>query len=127
MVKEHILGLKETGMKEDGRMANFMVKRALSCLDESGEKFEYQGGFRKGRYHGQGTFTGPGGVKYVGNWKNGGKNGQGIYTYANGDKYVGNWKDDNFHQGTYTFANGDKYVGKWEIGIFHGQGNFHKS
>ena len=26
MVKEHILGLKEIGMKVDGRMASFMVK-----------------------------------------------------------------------------------------------------
>ena len=74
----------------------------------------YVGEFYKGKFHGQGTFTGADGRKYIGQWKNHYQHGQGTYTYANGDKYVGEWKKGSRHgKGIFIHANG-----KVEEGIF---------
>lgn len=43
------------------------------------------------------------GCRYEGGWKGGRKHGQGTYTYAGGGKYVGDFVDDKRHgQGCYT-------------------------
>ena len=45
----------------------------------------------------------PSGSRYEGGWKGGRKHGQGTYTYAGGGKYVGEFVDDKRHgQGAYT-------------------------
>ena len=48
-------------------------------------------------------------VKYVGQWKKGKEHGQGTYTFAkSGNKYVGEWKNGKMNgQGTVTFAEGN--------------------
>ena len=86
---------------------------------------KYVGEFYKGKFHGQGIFTGTDGRKYVGQYKKHKKHGKGTYTYANGDKYIGEWKKAKYNgHGTYTYANGDKYIGEWKNGLRHGQGTF---
>ena len=74
-----------------------MVRKWTNChgttISPKGAK--YVGEFYKGKFHGQGTFTGIDGRKYVGQYKNHKKHGKGIYTYANGDKYMGNGKKLN--------------------------------
>ena len=94
----------------------------------------YEGEYKDGEHHGQGTETYPNGEKYIGEWKDGGKNGQGTFTTPDGEKYVGEWKDNKFHgQGTYTFGKGEfdgnKYVGEfredeiWNITVYDKNGN----
>jgi len=65
----------------------------------------------------------PSGDKYEGEFKDGLYHGQGTFTYGNGDKYVGEFKDGLYHgQGTFTFATGDKYEGEYKNGLPDGQG-----
>ena len=62
---------------------------------------------------------------YEGEYKDGVYHGQGTMIYSNRDKYVGEWKDGNEHgQGTYTYSDGDTYVyvGEFKDGKFYGQG-----
>ena len=80
----------------------------------------YEGEFKDGKIH-QGTETFLNGEKYVGEFKDGKRHGQGTHTFGKGkwegDKYEGEWKDGYRHgQGTYTSSNGDKYVGEWKDG-----------
>ena len=85
----------------------------------------YEGEWKDGNPHGQGTETNSSHV-YVGEWKNGIKNGLGTFNMANGDIYVGELKDGKFNgQGTFSYAEkGDSYVGEMKNGLFHGQGTF---
>ena len=57
---------------------------------------KYVGGFKNGRFSGQGTFTWKkgkfAGEKYVGEFLKGKKNGLGSYTFSNGDIDHGIWK-----------------------------------
>ena len=78
----------------------------------------YEGEWKDGKPHGQGTETTSSWV-YVGEWKNSEKTGQGTYALANGDRYVGEVKNGLFHgQGTYTVTDGEKYVGEFKDGNF---------
>ena len=78
----------------------------------------YEGEWKDGKPHGQGTETKSSHV-YVGEWKNGIKNGYGTFSYTEGDSYVGELKNSLFHgQGTYTFVNEEKYIGEWKEGEF---------
>ena len=114
---------------------------------------KYEGEWRDGKMHGQGTFTyGPKsqfpGDKYVGEYRDGKRNGQGTYTFADDGQYVGEFRDNKMHgqgtltwldgaqyigefrdgerngQGIATYASGDKYVGEWKDGNKHGQGTY---
>ena len=70
-----------------------------------------------------GTYISPDGDKYEGEWKDGKKHGQGTITLSSGTKYVGEWKDDQrTGQGTMTYYDGAKYEGGWKDGKRHGQG-----
>ena len=86
---------------------------------------QYDGEFKDGLLHGQGTMTFATGDQYVGEFKDGLRHGQGTNTWANGDQYVGEFKDDKKHgQGTATDTNGNQYVGEYKDGKMHGQGTF---
>ena len=94
-----------------------MVRKWTNChgttISPKGAK--YVGEFYKGKFHGQGTFTGIDGRKYVGQYKNHKKHGKGTYAYANGDKYIGEWKKGLRHgQGTFTHASGRVEDGIWK-------------
>ncbi len=79
--------------------------------------WKYVGGWKDGRWNGQGTFTTSNGSKYEGEWKNGERHGQGTHTYPDGSKYEGEYKDDWELNGTQYDKDGkiiSKYVnGKW--------------
>ena len=84
----------------------------------------YEGEWKDGKPHGQGTESQSSYV-YEGGWKDGIKNGLGTFNKANGDIYVGELKDGKFNgQGTFSYAEGDSYVGELKNGLFHGQGTF---
>jgi len=80
------------GMKGNTRTVNIMVK-------EFPDGSKYEGKWKDGEKHGQGTLTSPGGDKYVGKFKNGAFHGQGVCTYVDGTKYVG-----EFLFGEYSMA-----------------------
>lgn len=80
----------------------------------------YEGEFKNGMKHGQGTYTYRNAATYVGEFKNDMRNGQGTFEFFDGDKYEGEWKNDKRHgQGTWTYAMGHdelalrQYVGEW--------------
>ena len=75
--------------------------------DAPGVERSYEGNFRKGRKHGQGTFTWADGGRYEGQFYEGKKQGLGAYVWANGSKYEGQWHEDEMHgDGTFTAASG---------------------
>jgi len=60
-------------------------------------------------------FTSPRGGKYEGEYKDGKRHGQGTYTFPDGKKYVGGWKDSKYHgQGTLTSSDGKYFVGEFK-------------
>ena len=84
----------------------------------------YNGEYKDGLYHGQGTYTHSNGDIFEGEWKEG-KRHQGTYTHSNGDIYEGDWKEGKRHgHGTYIESEGDKYVGEWKNEKRNGQGTY---
>ena len=47
----------------------------------------YEGTFKNGRQHGQGTYTLPSGYEYIGSWENGEISGQGLAKFPDGSIY----------------------------------------
>ena len=73
---------------------------------------------------GQGTFTYNVG-KYVGEWKKGKQHGQGTFTWFSGDRYEGEWRDGTENgQGTFIWSDGDSYGGEWKKGKPNGVGTY---
>ena len=71
----------------------FKKKGVLFLREEYGEGF--------------GKYTYLDGEKYEGNWRNGKYHVQGTYTCKDGEKFVGEWKDDKEWNGTYYDQNGN--------------------
>ena len=89
----------------------------------SGDKFEGQ--FKDGKKHGQGTYTFANGDVYKGQFKDDKKHGQGTEFYESGNKYEGQFKDGLKNGlGTYFYENGDKYEGQFKDDLKNGQGSF---
>lgn len=110
----------------------------------------YEGAFKSGKPHGQGTMDYGGGEKYVGGFANGKEEGDGVMykggnakavTYRNGEMLlrkeapvvIGGNKvqfdggmdctgDCNDGQGTAKFPSGNVYTGSFKGGLFHGKG-----
>ena len=81
------------------------VKPIPSGTDAPGVERRYEGSFRKGRKHGQGTFTWADGGRYEGQFCEGKKQGLGTYDWPNGSRYEGQWHEDEMHgEGTFTAA-----------------------
>ncbi len=55
---------------------------------------EYSGGWKDGKYHGQGKCKWCNGEMYDGAWKDGKRNGKGNNTFPTGDVVEGEWKND---------------------------------
>jgi TolB-like protein len=84
---------------------------------------KYIGEWKDDKYHGNGTVNTHDGFKYVGEWENGLQNGQGKFTSRDGYKYEGEFKDSKYYgQGTEIFRNGKQYVGDWKDSNPHGKG-----
>ncbi len=84
----------------------------------------YTGQLVNGVMHGQGTAIYASGHRYEGGWKDGKRHGQGTFTSSNG-RYEAGWKDDLFHgQYTFTSANGDTIRGEYKDGEKHGESTF---
>ena len=103
----------------------------------------YEGEYKNGVRHGQGTSFWLSGHKYEGEFKNGWRHGQGTYTWSDGTKYEGEfkknlrhglgklisdqniyknegfWKKDVQNKGTFSiyFPTGEKHVYKYKNGV----------
>lgn len=86
-------------------------------------KFEYNGSFVNGEFHGNGSIRYANGMKYQGQWFEGKMQGKGTLTTTEGDNYIGELSDSKFNgEGTLTKATGDIYTGFWIDGVLNGQG-----
>ena len=54
----------------------------------------YEGEWKDGERHGQGTYDDSAGSIYIGEWKHDERSGEGIQIYPDGSKYEGQWIDD---------------------------------
>jgi hypothetical protein len=85
---------------------------------------KYEGEFKDGDYHGQGTLNKKSSSegkkewsKYEGEWKDGKEHGQGTFRSFGGDVYVGGFKEGKKHgQGTETELYGMYSIGEWNGG-----------
>ena len=83
----------------------------------------YEGAFRNGLQHGQGTFRMPNGYEYTGDWVDGEIMGQGVARFANGSVYEGSFaKGKPEGLGKITYVDGGTYEGSWLAGKITGQG-----
>lgn len=96
--------------------------------DDQIQQGQYDGEWKDGEKHGNGTHRYRNGDVYQGSWKKGKRDGDhGKYTYRKRNphqetsaEYEGEWKNDKRHgQGIMIFSNGDKYQGQWEKGEMH--------
>ena len=95
---------------------------------------EYEGEFRLGAFHGQGTFTFFDGRNYTGEWKHSGPHGQGKLTYLNGSIYKGSFKEGvESGLGTIIFVDGSRVDGEWSNGtqngyavVYNSNGSIHR-
>ena len=73
----------------------------------------YEGTFRNGRQHGQGSYQLPNGYRYEGDWVKGEILGQGRATFPNGSVYEGQFAEGKPNgTGTITYADGGTYESK---------------
>ena len=92
---------------------------------EENESGKYEGEYKNGNWHGQGTYTWTDGDTYIGEFRDGNINGQGTMIFANKATYIGEFRDGKKHgQGTMIFTSGSKYVGEHRDGKKYGQGTY---
>ena len=110
----------------------------------------YEGDFKDGKWHGNGTYCWPDGGKYIGQFLNGLLHGEGVLYHTNGTSnkvtynngncisiipnnireeysdgawYEGEMKNGVRHgQGTFGWPDGGRYVGQFSNGVLHGEG-----
>lgn len=86
---------------------------------------EYRGGFKRGRYSGEGEGTTSDGVRYRGNHVDGRWEGKGRYENASKEVYAGDFKENEFTgKGVYTKPDGIRYEGEFLKWRFHGPGKY---
>lgn len=97
----------------------------------SGEKAKlpnsavYDGDYRDGLFHGEGTLVWRNGTVYEGEFANGMMHGTGIMEYASGDRYEGEFANGMMEgTGKLVSAQGDVYNGKFVADNFHGKGRY---
>jgi len=85
----------------------------------------YEGEWKDGERHGQGTYDDNAGSVYIGEWKYDERSGEGIQIYPDGSKYEGQWENDQRNgQGILILPDGQKYEGAWKNNKRHGPGTF---
>ena len=87
--------------------------QGIQFLNDGGK---YEGEYKDGKYHGQGTYTWSDGTKYVGEWKDGVFHGQGTLTSQDGRKEVGVWRESQPWNNIEYDKNGNT-IGKWVNGV----------
>tara|TARA_B100001741_G_C16419625_1_gene535543 strand:- start:151 stop:873 length:723 start_codon:yes stop_codon:yes gene_type:complete len=84
---------------------------------------EYEGEFKDGAFHGEGTLILNAGFKYIGEFKYNLFHGKGTYTWSNGDKYIGDFNNGKkTGKGTYIIEKDGREEGEY-IGVYEGYFN----
>jgi len=85
----------------------------------------YEGEYKNGLFHGEGTMVWRNGSVYQGGFKNGLFHGVATLKHANGNIYEGKFTDGMGEgKAHYTMTNGSIYVGNFSKGEFNGQGRY---
>ena len=100
---------------DDGKYLEWNGKgNSYFRTSENGEKLEnfrdsgkYEGDWKNGSFHGQGTFTFPDGSIYVGQFHHGVEHGQGTLDYASGNKFEGGFEYGEKWNGKFYKTNGN--------------------
>ncbi|MEM6722968.1 MAG: hypothetical protein AAF598_02960 [Bacteroidota bacterium] len=91
--------------------------------DKNKKKKQYNGEFKNGKYHGEGTMKFPDGSVYTGAWEHGTQQGWGHFMWADGNEYEGYFKRGKMDgEGTFYWADGTDYHGSFKRGFMHGIG-----
>ena len=111
-----------------GQVFNDASLRWMGAVSNDGDGTTngiYEGEFRSGKRHGEGTFDFADGRRFTGSWSKG-LLGQGLLRYPNGDVYEGGFsKTGAKHgRGTYRYASGALYEGFFEDNAQHGLGRY---
>jgi hypothetical protein len=107
-------GIWLNGVKVSGR---------LEVKNSDGSNYQYEGGFKEGKYAGQGKHTSSTGYELMGNFVDGKIQGNGVIKYADGGAYFGEMKNslpDGI--GKLTYKNGDVFDGNLREGKLNGYG-----
>jgi hypothetical protein len=72
---------------------------------------KYEGNFRDGDRHGDGTYYYKNGNKYVGEFQSNEMHGKGSYYFSDGDVFQGSIEHGKFVTGVYRYVNGQIYEG----------------
>jgi len=88
------------------------------------EGVEYEGYWKNGLRHGEGTLKYNNGSVYIGEWEEGKKCGQGKMTYASKNYYEGEWKNNKRNGEGVMFweSTSQRYSGTWLDGFQSGFG-----
>ena len=86
-------------------------------------KNRFEGTYLNGKPEGNGVYYWKTGEIYEGSWKNGLKHGNGIFKGVNNECYIGEWKNSKPDgRGVHTWSDGDKYEWEFLEGLKHGNG-----
>eukprot|EP01052_Picozoa_sp_SAG31_P018137 SAG31_NODE_1271_length_9064_cov_10.148912_10_plen_786_part_00 len=76
---------------------------------------KYDGEWKMGRRHGQGTYVYANSDYYSGKWAGGVRHGLGLYFFSSSkSQFYGFWDKNGFVAGTWVFIDGTTFVGKFE-------------
>lgn len=96
---------------------------SFSGGDKDKKKRTYNGTYKNGKFHGEGTMKYSDGSVYTGSWEHGVQQGWGHFMWANGDEYEGYLKRGKPEgQGTFYWTDGSDYFGEFKRGEMHGYG-----
>lgn len=102
-------------------LLSLLVVTAVMAQDASNKGKCKQGNCRRG----YGVFEFNTGDRYEGDWRDGKMHGQGSYYHANGAVYIGMYKEGERHgYGTYKWPEGDMYIGEYVKNKKEGKGQY---
>ena len=111
-----------SGACKDGKATGY----GRTVLQGSYGQAVYEGEYREGKMHGNGTFIwSKGSRRYKGEFREGMRHGTGSYWVGNKLRYQGQWRNGKWNGfGKYWGPSGDRYKGEFRNGTFHGTGTY---
>lgn len=98
--------------------------KGLPTYDQGSVFAEYRGKVRSGRIEGRGAYLDSSGLLYDGEWRDGLMHGQGTLKLPGGDEYTGSFRRGRADgKGRYVDITGEVYEGTFVNGLRHGRGS----
>jgi hypothetical protein len=92
------------------------------CLDFVEKIFEYDGEWREGKPHGEGSEVIQNSITYTGQFVNGKKEGKGTMVYKDNTRYEGEFKNNEIEGFGVYKTNAHQWTGTWKKGYLEGEG-----